>query len=784
MKAASESTILMAHGAPAGMCPFSGKTAVAPNGCPITAKAADFDPFRLDYQLDPAECLRWSREHEPVFYSPKLGYYVVTRYDDIRDIFRDNITFSPSVALEKITPSSVESQQILKDYDYGMNRTLVNEDEPAHMERRRVLMHSFDPAQLAEQEPMVRRLAKQYVDRFVDKGEADLVEDMLWEVPLSVALHFLGVPEEDMGKLREYSIAHTVNTWGRPTADQQVEIAHKVGKFWQLAGRVLEKMRDNPDGHGWMRYAIRRQKDVPDVVTDSFLHSMMMAVIVAAHETTAHASANAIHNLLKNRPLWDELCANPALIPNAVEECLRLVGSVAAWRRITTKDTVVGGVSIPAGSRLLMVSASANHDPRQFENPDNLDLYRDNTTDHLTFGYGSHQCMGKNIARMEMRIFIEELTRRLPHMELVPDQTFTYVPNTSFRGPENLRVRWDSSRNPEKLARTVSQPKLSFAIGAPSKQDIARSVRVAALDLEAEGVVGMTLTSKTGEPLPQWSAGSHIDLLIGQDLVRRYSLCGTSGEKEWQIAVLREVDSRGGSAFIHESLKIGAEIKVRGPKNHFRLNENDGQHFVLVAGGIGVTPIIAMADRLKLAGKSYELHYCGRSRRAMAFLNRLADDHGAHLSLYPGDEGARLRIADLTAGIRPGDRIYACGPERLLEALALAMEARPNQLHVEHFSAVETRLDPTKESDFEVVLQDSDITLRVRADQTLLEAVRAIGVDVQSDCEEGLCGTCQVAVASGTIDHRDRVLTQEEKAAGDKMLVCCSRGRGPLVLRL
>ncbi|OCI90892.1 cytochrome [Agrobacterium sp. 13-626] len=736
----------------------------------------------MEYQLDPAECLRWSREHEPVFYSPKLGYYVVTRYDDIRDIFRDNITFSPSIALEKITPSSAESQQVLQSYDYGMNRTLVNEDEPAHMERRRVLMHSFDPAQLAEHEPMVRRLAKEYVDRIINSGEADLVEDMLWEVPLSVALHFLGVPEEHMGKLREYSIAHTVNTWGRPTPDEQVEIAHKVGKFWQLAGRALEKMRESPEGHGWMRYAIRRQKDVPDVVTDSFLHSMMMAIIVAAHETTAHASANAIHNLLKTRPLWDELCANPSLIPNAVEECLRLVGSVAAWRRITTRDTVVGGVSIPAGSRLLMVSASANHDPRQFENPDSLDLYRDNTTDHLTFGYGSHQCMGKNIARMEMRIFIEELTRRLPHMELVPDQTLSYVPNTSFRGPENLRVRWDPSRNPEKLVPATSEPKIRFEIGAPSKQDIARSLRVASIHREAEGVVGVTLRSKTGEVLPQWSAGSHVDLLIGKDLVRRYSLCGKKGE--WQIAVLREVSSRGGSAFIHENLETGAEIKVRGPKNHFRLNENDGQHFVLVAGGIGITPIIAMADRLKLLGKSYELHYCGRSRRAMAFLNRLVDDHGPRLSLYPADEGVRLHIADLTAGIQTEDRIYACGPDRLLDALALTMEACPDQLHTEHFTSGETGLDPTKESDFDVVLQDSDITLRVRSDQTLLEAVRAIGVDVQSDCEEGLCGTCQVAVAAGDIDHRDRVLTQEEKAAGDKILVCCSRGRGPLVLRL
>jgi cytochrome P450/ferredoxin-NADP reductase len=765
-------------------CPFTaGAAGSAPNGCPVSERAAGFDPFEEAYQLDPAECLRWARESEPVFYSPKLGYYVVTRYQDVRDIFRDNATFSPSNALEKITPFSQEAQDVLKSYDYGMNRTLVNEDEPVHMERRRALMHSFNPDELALHEPMVRRLTREYVDRFVDRGEADLVDEMLWEVPLSVALHFLGVPEEDMDLLREYSIAHTVNTWGRPTPEQQVEVAHKVGKFWQLAGRVLEKMRATPDEHGWMRYAIRRQKDAPDVVTDSYLHSMMMAIIVAAHETTAHASANAILSLLRDRALWEEICANPALIPNAVEECLRFSGSVAAWRRIATRDTHVGGMPIPAGSKLLIVNASANHDPRHFENPDVVDLYRDNTTDHLTFGYGSHQCMGKNIARMEMRIFLEELTRRLPHMELVPGQRFTYVPNTSFRGPEHLRVRWDPAQNPERGDPTLQEPKRDFTIGAPLRQDIARTVTVAAVDREAEGIVRVTLASPSGAALPAWTAGSHVDLEL-DDMVRSYSLCGDPAAGQWQLAVLREPDGRGGSAFVHDRLAPGTQLRARGPKNHFRLDAQAGRRFVLVAGGIGITPILAMADRLKREGRSYELHYCGRSRRAMAMLGRIERDHGDALRLYPGDEGARLDVEALARRIDAGTQVYACGPERLLAALGSAMEAHPDQLHVEHFTARHGRLDPARETAFEAVLADSDLTVIVPADQTLLQAVRAIGVDVQSDCEEGLCGTCQVDVAEGEIDHRDSVLSAHERAAGDRMMACCSRGRGRIVLRL
>lgn len=757
------------------------EAALSPTGCPVSRRAADFDPFEFGYQNDPAACLRWSREDEPVFYSPKLGYWVVTRYADVRAIFRDNVTFSPSIALEKITPVSQEAQDVLKRYDYAMNRTLVNEDEPAHMERRRALMHSFTPEELVHHEPMVRRLTKEFVDRFIDRGEADLVDEMLWEIPLSVALHFLGVPEEDMDTLREYSIAHTVNTWGRPTREEQAHVAETVGKFWQFAGGVLEKMRKDPSGHGWMRYAIRRQKELPEVVTDSYLHSMMMAGIVAAHETTAHASANALLHLLTRRELWEELCANPALIPNAVEECLRFSGSVAAWRRVATVETEIDGVAIPKGAKLLIVSASANHDRRHFENPDEIDLYRDNTTDHLTFGYGSHQCMGKNLARMELRIFLEELTRRLPHVELVPGQEISYLPNTSFRGPEHLRVRWNPAKNPERADAAHSTPRAAFSIGAPEKQDLARTMRVETIEPAADGVVRLLLVDPAGRRLPDWSAGSHVDLLVG-DYVRKYSICGHVHDPAClQIAVLREEDGRGGSAFVHEHLKPGMEIRIRGPKNHFRLNENAAR-YVLIAGGIGITPIIAMADRLKRLGKDYYIHCAGRSRRTMAFLARLQADHASRLSLYPKDEGSRLSLTDVVAD---GDaEIYACGPDRLLSALAEEMRGRPEQLHVEHFVSSDTRLDPDNEKGFEAVLADSEMTVHVRPDQTLLEAVRAVGVDVPSDCEEGLCGTCEAAVISGDIDHRDKVLTTGERAANNRMMTCCSRARGRIVLGL
>ncbi|MDM0084720.1 cytochrome P450/oxidoreductase [Variovorax sp. J31P179] len=772
-----------------GACPFAHapqQESRAPNGCPVSQRAATFDPFSDDYQQDPPEYVRWAREQEPVFFNPKLGYWVVTRFEDIKAVFRDNMAFSPSIALEKITPTGDEANAVLASYGYAMARTLVNEDEPAHMPRRRLLMDPFTPEELKHHEPMVRQLAREYVDRFVNEGKADLVDQMLWEVTLTVALHFLGVPEEDMDTLRRYSIAHTVNTWGRPKPEEQVEVAHAVGNFWQFAGKVLEKMRQDPSGPGWMKFGIRMQAEHPDIVTDSYLHSMMMAGIVAAHETTANATANAMLLLLKHPSVWREICEDPNLIPNAVEECLRHNGSVAAWRRLAMKDARIGGIDIPAGSKLLIVMSSANHDERHFSDADMLDIRRENASDHLTFGYGSHQCMGKNLARMEMQIFLEELTRRLPHMRL-SDQSFTYVPNTSFRGPEHLLVEWDPSQNPERSRPALLEKLVPIRIGEPSKHAIARPAVVEQVDRVAEGIVRLRLASPDGRPMPRWTPGSHLDIECGSpDLTRQYSLCGDPAHADTlEIAVLLESEGRGGSAWIHNNVKAGDQVKIRGPRNHFRMDEA-ANRIIFIAGGIGVTPVSAMARRAKTLGIEYDFHYSGRKRATMAFLDELTVLHGDRLHVYADDEGQRNNLEALLAHPMEGTKIYACGPVRMLDALGKACAHWPeDSLRIEHFVSTIGTLDPTKEKAFEVELKDSGITLSVPADRTLLQVLRGANIDIQSDCEEGLCGSCEVRVLSGQIDHRDVVLTRGERETHGRMMTCCSRACGDkLVLEL
>jgi cytochrome P450/ferredoxin-NADP reductase len=743
----------------------------------LSSKAAEFDPFEGEYQVDPADSLRWSRDEEPVFFSPKLRYWVVTRYDDVKAIFRNNILFSPSIALEKITPAPPEAQEILKRYGYAMDRTMVNEDEPAHMERRRLLMDSFSPEALSKHETSIRQLTQRYVDRFIDKGEVDLVAEMLWEIPLTVALHFLGVRDDDIDELRQFCVAHTINTWGRPSLQEQLHVADSVGRFWRAANGVLNRMMENPSGDGWMYFSIRQHLKHPDVVPLSYLRSMMMAILVAAHETTSKATTNAMRLLLSDRAAWNQLNVDPSLIPMAVEECLRRAGSIVSWRRIATAPARVGDVEIPEGAKLLLVMASANHDERKFESPAVLDLHRENTADHLSFGYGAHQCMGKNIARMEMRIFLEELTRRLPHMELVPDQEFKYLPNTSFRGPESLRVRWDPGRNPERRDGAIPKSRQSFKIGPPARADIARPVRVVGLNAEADRILRIVLEAPDGRDLPAWDPGAHIHVLLGE-YDRRYSLCGDpENRKHYELRILKEPAGKGGSRHIHESLRLGDMLRIRGPKNHFRLDESESR-YLLIAGGIGITPIVAMAHRLKQLGKRYDIHYAGRSVSSMALLERLRHDHGENLQLYPAFEGARLDLRALVERTT-ADRVYACGPDRLLtELVSLSSDWPENVLHLEHFSAAQAIADHSRDRSFEIELRDSQITLQVPSDKTALDVLEAAGIDVACDCREGLCGSCEVQVLEGEVEHRDRVLSQSERARNTQMITCCSRARG------
>ncbi|NGO41287.1 PDR/VanB family oxidoreductase [Streptomyces ureilyticus] len=301
-------------------------------------------------------------------------------------------------------------------------------------------------------------------------------------------------------------------------------------------------------------------------------------------------------------------------------------------------------------------------------------------------------------------------------------------------------------------------------------------------DVAADGVLALSLRHPLGEELPAWEPGAHIDVLLAPDLERQYSLCGDPADRHtWRIAVLREPDGRGGSAHVHEQLTADDKVRVRGPRNHFALATAPRYRFI--AGGIGITPILPMLAAAEATGAEWTLLYGGRTRDSMAFTEELAR-YGDKVRIAPQDETGLLDLDTALADPASDTLIYCCGPGPLLDAVEARCGVWPKgALHVERFEP--KAQEPGENTEFEVVLERSGHTLTVPADVSVLDTVRAAGVEVLYSCTEGTCGTCETDVIEGTPDHRDSVLTDEEREAGETMLICVSRCAGKrLVLDL
>lgn len=318
----------------------------------------------------------------------------------------------------------------------------------------------------------------------------------------------------------------------------------------------------------------------------------------------------------------------------------------------------------------------------------------------------------------------------------------------------------------------------------PTADEADLTLRVDRRTTGAEGVVVLDLRDPAGADLPAWEPGAHVDLLLPGGLTRQYSLCGDPADRGvWRVAVLREPSGRGGSVTVHEELTEGAAIGVRGPRNHFPLVE--APRYLFVAGGIGITPILPMLRAAEAAGREWELHYGGRSRRSMAFLEALEDATGERITLHPQDEVGLIDLDRVLGAPRPDTLVYCCGPEPLLAAVEARCAAWPEgSLHVERFTPKDLG-EPVRSDSFEVELADTGRVLTVPPEKSVLQVLEEAGVPILSSCTEGTCGTCETTVLEGEVDHRDSLLTPAEQAANDTMFVCVSRAAGPrLVLDL
>lgn len=306
-----------------------------------------------------------------------------------------------------------------------------------------------------------------------------------------------------------------------------------------------------------------------------------------------------------------------------------------------------------------------------------------------------------------------------------------------------------------------------------------RTLRVRALTWEAEGILGVELVPVAADmPLPVAEAGAHVDLHLGTaagGLVRSYSLTNPGEQHRWLLGINRDAASRGGSAWIHDALRPGATVDVDGPRNHFALDDGRA-HAVLIAGGIGITPILAMARRLAAIGRPWSLHYTARTRAQMAFTDALRDlaaRSNATLDLRCDHEGdAPLDLNAIVAALPEGAHVYACGPAGLLAAYEAATAALPRErVHLERFASTQAA---ATDGGFTVKLARDGRSVRITQGQSILAALIAIGVEPPNSCREGICGTCETRVLDGTPDHRDMVLSDAERDAGDRMMICCS----------
>ncbi|MFA5976554.1 MAG: PDR/VanB family oxidoreductase [Elusimicrobiota bacterium] len=312
-------------------------------------------------------------------------------------------------------------------------------------------------------------------------------------------------------------------------------------------------------------------------------------------------------------------------------------------------------------------------------------------------------------------------------------------------------------------------------------------IRVVALDTIADGVRLLTLEARGDERLPSWEPGSHVDLHLAPDVIRQYSLCGPCADtKTYQVAVKLEPQSRGGSRHVHEVLHVGSELEISRPRNLFPMQQSS-PHSVLLAGGIGITPIISMARALKAQNQTFELLYFTRSEAHAAFRDELVDgDLQQCCRLVCGSDGKAVReMLEKVLSKRPaGAHMYLCGPQPFMEAVqevASRCGWPDKSVHLEYFSAAEKEMaDPAKA--FELKLERSGITLTVPAGKTIIDALREQGIEVETSCEQGICGTCIASVLDGTPEHHDHFLTEQEKARGDCIALCVSRSRSNVLV--
>ena len=377
-------------------------------------------------------------------YDERIGYWVVTRYDDVKAVFEDWHTFSSENAQAPVRERGAEAKRIMEEGGFTAYSGLSARVPPDHTRIRKIVSRAFTPRRYKVLEPTIRAHVVRLVEAMLQRPDrtGDLVADLAYDVPTVTILTLIGADTSQVDTYKRWSDSRAAMTWGDLSDDEQIPHAHNLVEYWQECQRLVAAAHtDDPDS---LVGDLERAQQAGEEITDHEIASVCYSLLFAGHETTTTLISNALRVLLAHPDQWRQVVENPSRIPAAVDEVLRYSPSIVAWRRRATTDATVGGVAIPAGANLLLVMGSANRDETHFHDPEVFDISRPDARDHLAFGFGIHYCLGNLLAKLQARIAVEEVARLAPVLRLVDAEPIRFGHNLSFRAPVRVPVTWEA----------------------------------------------------------------------------------------------------------------------------------------------------------------------------------------------------------------------------------------------------------------------------------------------------------------------------------------------------